>query len=125
VPAHRRTKTIRGAGRFGDQNIIGGRGRCAIEVQNGLIERNSLRKGGSAVKFTPGITPENVALLDRVEELWRDGSLSMLAIGEKVGVSRSHVSRLIARERQRSWRLSLPRPSREREFPAVRRPSAR
>jgi hypothetical protein len=47
------------------------------------------------------ITPENLALLNRIELLWSDASLSMLAIGERLGVSRSRVAALIARARKR------------------------
>ena len=53
------------------------------------------------MSFVSGaITPENAALLSRIEELWRDGSLSMLGIGGKLGVSRSRVAALIARARK-------------------------
>ncbi len=50
--------------------------------------------------FSRGGACHNAALLSRIEELWRDGSLSMLGIGGKLGVSRSRVAALIARARK-------------------------
>jgi hypothetical protein len=61
-------------------------------------------------------TPENVALLDAIEPLWRDDSLSMLDIGERLGVSRSRISGLIARERHR--------PGGAARFPARPKPAS-
>ena len=68
------------------------------------------------MKFVPGaITAANREILAALEPLWRDGSLSMLDIGGRLGASRSKVAALIARARKRPGGMELfpPRPKSE------------
>ena len=68
------------------------------------------------MKFVPGaITAANREILAALEPLWRDGSLSMLDIGGRLGASRSKFAALIARARKRPGGMELfpPRPKSE------------
>jgi hypothetical protein len=84
------------------------------------------RQGPVTEPASSAVTPENVALLQAIELLWHDTSLSMLTIGKRLGVSRSRVAALIARERRRPRGIErLPaRPKSESNRLAARRKRA-